>query len=322
MTAVVPARRRLSASQALTAAVTPARVPAVPSLVESFLAGRSSHTLRAYRADLDDFAAYLGVPDLDAAAQRLLGAGSGTANALALAYRASLVDRQLAAATINRRLAALRSFVKLGRTLGLVTWTLEVPGLPAEPYRDTRGPGLAGVRRLLRRIARRQDRKGRRDLAIVRLLFDLGLRRGEVVRLDRADVDLDAGTVAVLGKGRTGKVRLTLPEPTLDALRAWLETRGDDGGPLFVDLSRRGRGGRLSSTSVYRLIRRLGAAVGVKARPHGLRHTAITAALDLTGDLRAVQRFSRHRDVRVLTAYDDNRTDLGGDVARRVAATA
>lgn len=42
----------------------------------------------------------------------------------------------------------------------------------------------------------------------------------------------------------------------------------------------------------------------------------------LTGDVRAVQRFLRHRDVRVLTHYDDNRADLGGDVARRVAATA
>lgn len=97
---------------------------------------------------------------------------------------------------------------------------------------------------------------------------------------------------------------------------------GEDPGPLFPSLDRAKRGGRLSSTSVYRMVRALGAAVGLAVRPHGLRHTAITAALDLTGDLRAVQRFSRHRDVRVLTRYDDNRADLGGDVARRVAATA
>ncbi|MDP3939611.1 MAG: tyrosine-type recombinase/integrase [Deltaproteobacteria bacterium] len=153
-------------------------------------------------------------------------------------------------------------------------------------------------------------------------LFDLGLRRSETVALDRADLDLDAATLAVLGKGRTGKVPLTLPEPTRDALRAWLEARGDDRGPLFVDLARDRRGGRLSSTSVYRMVRALGTAVGLTVRPHGLRHTAITAALDLMGDLRAVQRFSRHRDVRTLTRYDDNRADLGGDVARRVAATA
>jgi len=67
-------------------------------------------------------------------------------------------------------------------------------------------------------------------------------------------------------------------------------------------------------------VRRLGAAAGVRARPHGLRHAAITAALDATGgDVRAVQKFSRHRDVRVLQRYDDNRRDLAGGVARRVA---
>jgi integrase/recombinase XerC len=291
------------------------------ALIGLFLAGRSPQTLRAYRQDLDDFAHYLASPDLDIIAARLLAAGPGPANAIVLSYRTNLVDRRLAAATVNRRLAALRSLVKLARTLGLVTWALEVPGLSAEPYRDTRGPGLAGVRQLLRRVARRQDAKGRRDHAILRLLFDLGLRRSETVALDRADLDLEAGTLAVLGKGRTGKVRLTLPEPTRAALGAWLETRGEAPGPLFPSLDRTMRGGRLSSTSVYRMVRALGAAVGLTVRPHGLRHTAITAALDLTGDLRAVQRFSRHRDVRVLTRYDDNRADLGGVVARRVAAT-
>ena len=58
-------------------------------------------------------------------------------------------------------------------------------------------------------------------------------------------------------------------------------------------------------------------------RPHGLRHAAITEALNLTkGDVRRVQRFSRHKDVRVLNRYDDNREDLGGEVARLVSATA
>ena len=54
--------------------------------------------------------------------------------------------------------------------------------------------------------------------------------------------------------------------------------------------------------------------------PHGLRHTAITAALDVSGgDVRAAARFSRHADGRTLQRYDDNRTDLGGELARRVA---
>jgi integrase/recombinase XerC len=65
----------------------------------------------------------------------------------------------------------------------------------------------------------------------------------------------------------------------------------------------------------------LGTKAGLTVRPHGLRHLAITSALDLTkGDVRAVQKFSRHRDMRVLNTYDDNRRDLAGDVARLVAA--
>jgi len=50
----------------------------------------------------------------------------------------------------------------------------------------------------------------------------------------------------------------------------------------------------------------------MRVRPHRLRHAAITEALDLTrADLRTVQRFSRHADIRTISKYDDNRTDLG-----------
>jgi len=59
----------------------------------------------------------------------------------------------------------------------------------------------------------------------------------------------------------------------------------------------------------------------VEVRPHGLRHAAITDALDLTnGNVREVQRFSRHKDMRVVNAYDDNRTDMAEKVAWMVAA--
>ncbi len=108
----------------------------------------------------------------------------------------------------------------------------------------------------------------------------------------------------------------------MQALRAWLVLRGTEPGPLFGNVDRARKGRRLTTTSVYRMVRALGVKVGLVVRPHGLRHAAITAALDLTGDLRAVRRFSRHKDVRVLTVYDDNRADLGGEVARRVAAQA
>jgi integrase/recombinase XerC len=70
-------------------------------------------------------------------------------------------------------------------------------------------------------------------------------------------------------------------------------------------------------------VRRLGAAIRLKTRRHALPHSAIQDALALPGsDVRAVQRFGRHQDLRTLLIYDDRRTDLAGDVARQVTAVA
>jgi len=298
-------------------------VSAVHRLLKAFLGGRKAETITAYRQDLEDFQAFIQAPRLEQAAFSLLTRGQGEANSLALDYKGHLMDRKLAANTINRRLTTLRSLVKLGRTLGLIAWTLEVEGVKAEPYRDTRGPGRVGFRDMLNALANRKDPKGMRDRALLRSLFDLGLRRAEVLGLDLEDLDLEAGTVAVLGKGRTSKMKLTLPPETKKALEVWIGVRGVAPGPLFCSMNRAKPGkGRLTAIGLYGMVRELGRRLGFKVWPHGLRHAAITEALDLTGgNVRAVQRFSRHRDVRVLERYDDNRRDLAGEVAKQVAAS-
>jgi integrase/recombinase XerC len=147
------------------------------------------------------------------------------------------------------------------------------------------------------------------------------LRRAEVCSLDLAHLDLQGGAIEVLGKGRSRRERLSLPGPTREALAAWVQARGPAPGPLFTSLDRAGKGdGRLTGSAIYTIVRGLGHKAGLVARPHGLRHAAITEALDRThGDVRKVQRFSRHRDVRVLLRYDDARQDLAGEVARLVS---
>ena len=163
--------------------------------------------------------------------------------------------------------------------------------------------------------------KGTRDRAIVRCLFDLGLRRGEVCSLDVEHFDAKAGTLAILGKGRAQRETLTLAPTTKAALVAWLSLRGATPGALFWALDRSSKGHRLTGTAVYKIVRALGVEVGLKVRPHGLRHTAITMALDATnGDVRRAAKFSRHRDLRTLSVYDDARTDMAGEVAALVAA--
>ena len=195
--------------------------------------------------------------------------GAATANLLALEYRSGLRARGLAPKTIARRLAALRSVVKLARTLGRVSWTLEVSAPQTESYRDTSGPGADGWRRMAARVRDRAaeslghpvsgspspEGEGRgggravsrsgakpvRDYAIVRLLHDLALRREEAVELDVSDVELADGTpsaISILGKGRAERERLTLAPRTALALGDWIRTRGPTPGPLFGPLDR------------------------------------------------------------------------------------
>lgn len=301
--------------------------PIALDLVAAILATLNAQTARTYQADYRDFARFLGLADPAAALEALIGMGPGVANACALSYRVHLADRGLAAGTIARRLVALRSACKAARRIGRISWGLDVPGPKPSPYRDTRGPGRAGWRRML---AMAKDRvagdaatpKTLRDLAIVRMLHDLALRRGELVGLDTADVDLASATVAVIGKGQTEPVRLTLPGPTREALAAWMRVRGDRPGAVFVPLDPGADPAtRLTGEAVRRIVGALSRRAGLTRtiRPHGLRHESITAALDSGRDVRDVRKFSRHAKLETVLIYDDNRTDVAGDIARAVA---
>lgn len=296
----------------------PVSAPTIERLIEMFLSGRNAKTLEAYRQDLDDFRRFVCRPNLIEAARAILSDGHGAANGQALAYRAHLLERKLSPATVNRRLAALRSLVSLAGVLGLTAWRLDVKNIRTEPYRDTRGPGRRLFNRVLFGIGRRSDPKSVRDRALLRLFHDLGLRRGEVASLDREHLDLEKNTLMILGKGRASREPFSLPSETKAALVAWLEVRGETSGAMFRNFDHAKKGDRLTDSSLYRIVRGYGLG-----RPHGLRHLAITEALDRTGgDVRAVARFSRHRDLRILNLYDDNRTDLAGHVARLVASSA
>src|SRR5438046_2713088 len=111
------------------------------ALTDAFLSGKSPRTIAAYRQDLEDFRQFVSAATIDDAARILLGSGPGNANMTALNYRAWMMERGLSAATVNRRLAALRSLVALAQTVGMVPFELKVPGMRSQAYRDTRGPG-------------------------------------------------------------------------------------------------------------------------------------------------------------------------------------
>ena len=304
-------------------------------LVAEWLVGKAGPTVTAYRADLDAFATYLAAmaddlgarPPADApeAVAVLLSRSKGEAASVTTAYRQWMeaptdARPQLAPSTVGRRLAALSSLVATAYRSDLIGWELTLKGPKVESYRDTRGPGADAVADMVEALDP-STAAGARDRAIVLALAGMGLRRGELVALDLADVDTDRGTIMVTGKGRTQAVPLTVPAAVLDAFAAWIDHRGTEAGPLFHGF--RGKAGRLNGGSVARIVAKAakGAEVAGPVRPHGLRHTAITEALEVSGgNLREAAKFSRHQRLETILIYDDNRTDVAGQLAAKVTS--
>lgn len=321
----------LTPSNSLSKSLSAQSLSAGPDAIALLLADkRSEATRRAYRGDLADFFDSQGGDPApgDLAAFLALDA---PAVALRLAtYKNALLARGLAEATVNRRLAAIRSLLKFSHRLGLSKTDGRglVDGERVRAYRDTRGVDVKTLKKLLALPERLHGESlhGRRDAALLRLLAENALRRAEVCALNVGDFSLSERRLMVLGKGKgTQKSPVTLSARCAAAISGYLAASGHGGGdsdPLFRNLDRRHTrsdpahaAGRLTPDGLHDLIGRYGRHLGLDLSPHKMRHAAITAALDATkGDVRRVQRLSRHADLRTLTIYDDNRTDLQGEV--------
>jgi integrase/recombinase XerC len=284
---------------------------------------RSLATRRAYAGDLKHF--FGGDPE--PARVREFALGSPPEIALRLAqFKAAMIEGGAAEATINRRLAAVRSLLKFCHRLGFARTDGRnlVDNEPAQCYRDTRGVAAKQMRRLLR-LPDTRKLSGIRDLAILKVLAENAFRRGEVWQLDVVDFLPAERRLMILGKGRgTQKEPVTITSETVRAVQAYLAAAGHTEGPLFRNVSRRPdhRGDRLTPDGLYKMVRGYGAKIGEpQLSPHRIRHSAITTALDETGgDVRKVQRFSRHKKLETLQIYDDNRTDFAGEVTGLVGA--
>lgn len=286
---------------------------------------RSAQTRRAYSGDLRAFFGWMspgmeGAPGAEEV--RVFCARPTPEIAIRLVkWKAGMLEAGLAEATVNRRLAAVRSMLKLAARIGVATTDGRglVEGERAESYRDTRGIGLDAVRRLLRAPVGDGVRQ-KRDRALLRLLCENALRRSEASALDVSDFDPEGRRLLILGKGHgSQKAPVTISTEATRAIREYLAAAGHADGALFRNASRGGpgAGGRLTADGIYGIVRGYGRQIGVgRLAPHMLRHGAITAALDATGgDVRRVQRLSRHAKLDTLMRYDDNRTDMQGEVS-------
>lgn len=235
-------------------------------------------------------------------------------------YRTGMRTAGLSPATINVRLAAIRSLLTLSYKLGYCA--VDGKGLvdseKAEAYRDTRGTDLANIKKLLA-LPNADTLRGKRDGAILRLLCVKALRRSELCSLDVSHFDAGAGRLMILGKGETQRRDISLPPHCAQAIREYLSAAGHSDGALIRNCDRNPgqAGGRLTPHGLYKLIAGYGKQLGLKLAPHKLRHSAITIFLDGSGgNILEAQGLSRHKDIRTLSKYDDNRKDRGGQASK------
>jgi len=137
---------------------------------------------------------------------------------------------------------------------------------------------------------------------------------------DINDFDQKSKTLRIYGKGRGNQSEIiSLGSGTVTAIESWLSARGDvpPDKSLFVSVNIGYKDGRLSTQGIYNIVSDRCQAAGINKTmsPHRVRHSAITAALEATnGDVRRVQKLSRHSSLNTLLIYDDNRKNHQGEV--------
>jgi integrase/recombinase XerC len=260
--------------------------------------GASPHTLRAYRGDLEGFLRFLderGISSPKAVTPRVLRS-----------FLAELDGRELARASVQRKLSAVRSLFA-----HLVKKNL-VDAHPAVRMRQRRSerrlPSSLEIQEVeaLLGAPKPVDPAGRRDLAILELMYSAGTRAAETVGLDRKDLDLRRGVARVKGKGRKERMA-PFGSYAAKALQDYLE---DPKRPLPAPRAQGAvflnpRGGRLSTRSLGRIVEKRALEAGLRRRatPHTLRHSFATHLLDRGADLRAVQELLGHAHLTTTQIY-------------------
>jgi integrase/recombinase XerC len=284
----------------------------------------SAHTVRAYESDLSQFVAFVAA-HLDRRRSDLLATDFNHLHIRA--FLGDLHKRGNSRSSAARKLAAIRTFGRYLRREGAIEG--DPAALVGTPKREQRLPAHLAEAEMSRLLDMPDAATplGRRDRAIMELFYASGLRLSELVGLGLEDVNLSSRVVRVLGKG--GKERIVPFNRTTEAaLRDWMKDREeivagiaepgagmrDQGSrirgtektrrkaePLFLNY----RGGRLSTRSVDRLVRKYVAACSARfgISPHALRHSFATHLLERGADLRVIQELLGHARLSTTQRY-------------------
>ena len=270
-------------------------------LISEWLVGKSPHTQRGYRKDLDYFLAFLydrrkSIPTVTTTDIKAYYMALTTANKLD--RRGLPTSEKLSPNTITRRMNGVRSLFKYALRVGILA---ENPCLALDrvSYQDKRGQRILTEGEVLTLIALEPSR---RNQVLLRLLYDLGCRASELTGLTWGDFrELDDGSAiaTILGKGN--KVReVRLPKESWSDLQS---VRGDkrSGDALFFSQ----RGTPLSHSQVGRIVKAAGerAKLDKSISPHWLRHCNASHSLQRGADLALVKNTLGHSNVSTTSGY-------------------
>ncbi|MBI4302696.1 MAG: tyrosine-type recombinase/integrase [Chloroflexi bacterium] len=264
---------------------------AVTQFLESLAQEKAANTLAAYQNDLTQFAAYVEKLDLS---------WSSVDKSLISSYVLSLKERNYAPATLDRKMAAVRSFFHFLRRQGILAEN-PAQGIPLE-LKEKPLPHILSVREvdeLLEQPARRSTPEAMRDRAMIGLLYATGMRVGELVSLNIADINLQPPYPHVGCPSRGNRKRdIPMPPETAQALEDYLTLarprllRQEDEAALFLNRL----GERLTRQGFWLIVKGYAKAaqIGSGMTPHTLRHSFAAHMLSQGGDLRSLQALLGH----------------------------
>jgi len=226
------------------------------------------------------------------------------------AVRAVLVEKY-APASVNQALAAMKGVLKAAWRLDLIgdrdyARAIDVPGVKNQVPPRGRA-ARAGELRALFECCGDGTRLGARDAALLALAYGCGLRRAEVVAVERGDYDQETGELLVRrGKGAKSRT-VYVAGGAGEAVAAWLRLRGEAEGALLWPVLKGGKlvARRLSPQTVRDVLEKRALQAGLKSlSPHDLRRSFISDLLEAGADISTVQKLAGHANVSTTTRYD------------------
>jgi integrase/recombinase XerC len=257
----------------------------------------SAHTIKAYACDLDTFAGYVGSRDwksIDHIAIR--------------GFLSHLYDQGLSKTSVARALAAVRSLYRWLAQEGVVEQNpAKLVSTPRLPQKLPRVPTIEEMNSVLDGKMPEQASFPERDRLLLELLYGCGIRNSELVGISLDDIRLSTEAILIRGKGKKERY-VPFGEAVRAALSLYLPWRQQ----LLATLKKTNsallvnqRGGRLTTRSVGRIVKRIAVAKGLSpdVHPHTLRHAFGTHMLEEGADLRAIQELLGHERLTTTQRY-------------------